>query len=351
MKKIKKRIIWTITIIAVVCLTLILLCTFIIVNNARGKLFSDIEQVTPTEYGLLLGTTPQTRIGRRQNQFFKFRIDAAEKLYKTGKIKKILISGDENSLDGINEVECMKDSLVERGVDATDIILDGKGYRTLDAVWRAVKVYNIKSFIVISQKFHNERAIYLAEHLHLETYNITGFNAADATSNMAIMTYIREYFARVKVFLDIITHKKPVSCEYAETNKSILLPDTINSFLGKQVVINDSVIEQISVIAQLDDKLSYSDSIIQICDVKWRINLSLPSIVLFTSVNPDEPKMKQVVNYLNGIYGKPYDDEEDGFDIKWSSSPDPDDIFNGASTLVHLRRVHSEEGGTFLFFN
>ena len=165
------------------------------------------------------------------------------------------------------------------------------------------------------------------------------------------MTYIREYFARVKVFLDIITHKKPVSCEYAETNKSILPPDTINSFLGKQVVINDSVIEQISVIAQLDDKLSYSDSIIQICDVKWRINLSLPSIVLFTSVNPDEPQMKQVVNYLNGIYGKPYDDEEDGFDIKWSSSPDPDDIFNGVSTLVHLRRVHSEEGGTFLMFN
>ena len=216
--KIKKRIIWPIAIIAVVCLALILGCNLIIVNNAKGKLFSDIEQVIPTEYGLLLGTTPQTRIGRRQNQFFKFRIDAAEKLYKTGKIKKILISGDENSLDGINEVVCMKDSLVARGVDATDIILDGKGYRTLDSVWRAVNVYNIKSFIVISQKFHNERTIYLAEHLNLETYNITGFNAADATSNMAIMTYIREYFARVKVFLDIITYKKPVTCEYTETN-------------------------------------------------------------------------------------------------------------------------------------
>ena len=351
MTKKMKTIIWVIAIIGVVCLTSILVCNIIIVNNAKGKLFSDIEQVAPSEYGLLLGTTPQTRIGRRQNQFFKFRIDAAEKLYKTGKIKKILISGDENSLDGINEVECMKDSLVARGVDATDIILDEKGYRTLDAVWRAIKVYNIKSFIVISQKFHNERAIYLAEHLHLETYNITGFNAADATSNMAIITYIREYFARVKVFLDIITHKKPESCEYAETNKSILPSDTMNSFLGKQVVINNSVIEQISVIAQLDDKLSYSDSIIQICDVKWRINLALPSIVLFTSVNPDEPQMKQVVNYLNGIYGKPYDDGEDGFNIKWSSSPDPDDIFNGASTLVHLRRVHSEEGGTFLMFN
>ena len=54
---------------------------------------------------------------------------------------------------------------------------------------------------------------------------------------------------------------------------------------------------------------------------------------------------------VNGIDCVLYDDEEDGFNIKWSSSPDPDDIFNGASTLVHLRRVHSEEGGTFVMFN
>ena len=68
-----------------------------------------------------------------------------------------------------------------------------------------------------------------------------------------------------------------------------------------------------------------------------------------TSVQPNDPRMKQVVTYLNRIYGKPYDDEEDGFSIKWSSSDDSLDIFNG-STLVHLRRVHSDEGGTFLIF-
>lgn len=113
MTKKMKTIIWVIAIIGVVCLTSILVCNIIIVNNAKGKLFSDIEQVAPSEYGLLLGTTPQTRIGRRQNQFFKFRIDAAEHLYKARKIKHILISGDENSLDGVNEVECMKDSITK----------------------------------------------------------------------------------------------------------------------------------------------------------------------------------------------------------------------------------------------
>ena len=349
MKTIMKRIAWGIAIIALTSLALILLCHFLIVSNANGKVFSDIEQVTPTEYGLLLGTTPQTRIGRKPNQFFKYRIEAAEQLYKAGKIKKILISGDDNSLDGINEVECMRDTLVSRGIAPTDIFLDGKGYRTLDAVWRAVKLYQAPSFIVISQKFHNERAIYLAEHLNLETSNITGFNAADATSNMAMITYIREYFARVKVFVDIITNKKPISCELSEPTKSTQRHSVIESFLGNPVVINDSVIEQIAVVAQQDDKLSYSDSILQICDVKWRINLIPEGVILFTSVNPDEPRMKQVINYLNGIYGKPYDDEED-FNFKWSSSPDPNDIFKGGSTLVHLRRVRSEVGGTFLMF-
>lgn len=195
----------------IVTLLLTCSCYFLLCSNAEGRLYTEIDSVPQYEVGLLLGTTPQTRIGRRPNQFFKFRIDAAEGLYKAGKVKCILISGDENSLDGINEVECMRDSLVARGVLKSAIILDGKGFRTLDSVVRATKVYDKHSYIVISQKFHNERALYLAEHLGLGVENLSGFNAADANSNMAIMTYIREYFARVKVFVDIVTGKKPDS--------------------------------------------------------------------------------------------------------------------------------------------
>ena len=113
-------------------------------------------------------------------------------------------------------------------------------------------------------------------------------------------------------------------------SNDVVAQDTISSFLGRPIVI--------------------SDSIIQIGNVRWCINLMSDNIVLMTSVQPDEPKMKQVVKYLTGIYGKPYEDEEDGYDIKWSSSDNPSDIFRPGSTLVHLRRVRSEEGGTFLFF-
>ena len=125
---------------------------------------------------------------------------------------------------------------------------------------------------------------------------------------------------------------------------------TIFSFLGKQIIINDSLCEQIASVANQDEMLSYNDSIIQIGDVRWRINLMSNSIALMTSVQPDDPKMKQVVKYLNSIYGKPYDEYEDGYSIKWSSSEDSLDVFRPGSTLVHLRRAHTEEGGTFLIF-
>lgn len=203
-KLVVKAVLYLISSFALVCFALLLICNQVIVNNAKGKTFSDVNSICSTEVGLLLGTTPQSRIGRRSNQFFKYRIDAAENLYKAGKIKKILISGDENSLDGVNEVTSMRDSLIVRGVPTNDIILDGKGYRTICSVTNANKVYGLKSFTIISQQFHNERAIYQAEHLGLDLKNIQAFNAEMPTSRRAYLTTIREYFARVKMFLDLI---------------------------------------------------------------------------------------------------------------------------------------------------
>ena len=208
MKKFSKYIICTIVFLFIMCITSVLVCNQIVVNNAKGKVFSDIDSIKYNKVGLLLGTTPQARFDRITNYFFIYRIDAAEQLYKAGKIEKILISGDENSLDGINEPECMRDSLVARGVPASAIILDGKGYRTICSVVNANKVYGLKSFTIISQKFHNERAIYQAEHLGLDIENIQAYNAKDPKSRRAYLTTIREYFARVKMFWDLLIDKR-----------------------------------------------------------------------------------------------------------------------------------------------
>ena len=219
-KRYVKRITWTLAIMTFICLVMALVCNQIVVSNAKGRCFSEIDSITPTKWGLLLGTTPQTRIGHRRNLFFKYRIDAAEELYRAGKVENILISGDENSLDGVNEPQSMKDSLVAHGIPANCIYLDGKGFRTLDSMVRTCKTYGIKSFIIISQLFHNERALYLADHLGLDVENLQAYNAESPHTGWSFITYAREYLARVKMFWDILTDKQP-----KELGENALLED------------------------------------------------------------------------------------------------------------------------------
>ena len=164
----KRAIIYTPLALIILPAILLFACNAVVMYGAKGKVFDRIEDVAPAEYGLLLGTTPQARIGGN-NYFFTYRIDATESLYKAGKITKILISGDENSLGGINEPQCMKDTLVARGVPADAIVLDGKGFSTIESVVRAKQVYGCDAVTIISQQFHNERAVYLAEQLRLNT--------------------------------------------------------------------------------------------------------------------------------------------------------------------------------------
>lgn len=199
-----KIIIKLIAIAFLAVLLLVLGCYFLVDNNAKGKVYDDVEKIPYREVGLLLGTTPQTRIGRLENRFFLFRIDAAEKLYKAGKVAKILISGDEDSLDGVNEVESMKEALMERGVPESVIMLDGKGFRTLASIERANRVFGLRSFTIISQQFHNERALYQAEHMGLDIEDPIAFNAESPRTAMATLIYMREFLARVKLFIDLL---------------------------------------------------------------------------------------------------------------------------------------------------
>ena len=101
MKKLVKKCVWTLILGVIVCLALMVTCNHIVTSNAKGKAFSNIDSIKKNRVGVLLGTTPQARLTKVTNYFFIYRIDAAEQLYKAGKIEKILISGDENSLDGI----------------------------------------------------------------------------------------------------------------------------------------------------------------------------------------------------------------------------------------------------------
>lgn len=204
-KKMKKRV-FIYIIVAVVCAVTacVLTCDALVRQYADGKVYSAIEDIPGVKYGLVLGTTPQTRIGGRRNLFFMYRMDAAAELYHAGKVQYLVVSGDEHSLEGINEPECMRDSLVVRGVPKNVIILDGKGYRTLDSVVRMRKTFGVRTFTIISQQFHNERALYIAGHWDLDVEDVLAYNAISPRSTWALMTYIREYLARVKLFVDML---------------------------------------------------------------------------------------------------------------------------------------------------
>lgn len=209
MSTLKKIFLYFILPVSLVCIIAIITCDAIIENNAKGKIYSNVEDIPEKEFGLLLGSSPISRITGKSNPFFYFRIDAAEKLYKAGKVKRILISGDKDSYKGTNEVQCMKDELIKRGVRPEDIYLDGKGLDTQLSVLRTTKIYGIKSYTIISQEFHNERALYLAEHLDLDVNDLQAFNAKTPKAKRAAITLMREYLARVKMFIDFILDKEP----------------------------------------------------------------------------------------------------------------------------------------------
>ncbi len=199
-----RNIIYTLSILMLGCIGCIITCNYIIDKNAVRYLYREISEIPGNEVGLLLGTSPKLKNGKN-NLYFDHRINAAIQLYKAGKIKYILISGD-NRKKNYNEPEYMKKALLRGGIPEEAIYLDYAGFRTLDSVVRAQKVFGQARFTVISQKFHNARAIYIARKNNIEAI---GFNAQDVNAYSGFKTQIRERLARVKVFLDLFTRKQP----------------------------------------------------------------------------------------------------------------------------------------------
>lgn len=173
-------------------------------NTALNKTFDRLENIEFNEVGVVLGTAKYRAAGGI-NLYFKYRIDAAVRLFNSGKINFILVSGD-NSTKYYNEPEAFKQELIKRGVPEDKIFLDYAGFRTLDSVVRAKKVFGQKKFTIISQKFHNERAVYLAEHYDIEAI---AYNAKDVSVNYGFKTQVREYFARSKAVLDVVFNVNP----------------------------------------------------------------------------------------------------------------------------------------------
>lgn len=160
--------------------------------------YDDVDKIPFNEVGLVLGTSKKLKDGRN-NLYFKYRVTAAVRLFRAGKIKYLLLSGD-NSEANYNEPLDLKNALMSYGIPANRIYLDYAGFRTLDSIIRSYKIFNQSKFTVISQAFHNKRAVFIAQSFDIQAI---GYNARDVNFEIGFKTRLREIFARLMVFVDI----------------------------------------------------------------------------------------------------------------------------------------------------
>ncbi len=190
-----KKIILFLSSIFIALAVFIVHCNYEVVSASRGRTYDNIEDLPYNRVGVVLGTSKYI-VGGGLNRYYENRMKAARDLFFRGKVDYLLVSGD-NALIEYNEPMRMKRSLVKLGVPQEKIYLDYAGFRTLDSMVRAREVFGLEKFTVISQKFHNERAIYIGEKFGID---IVAYNAKNPNRTRIRR---REVLARVKACLDV----------------------------------------------------------------------------------------------------------------------------------------------------
>ena len=193
-------------ILLVGCLVLfvvVVLCFNVVEWNSSGKTFDDVSMVPHAHAALLLGAPPVTA-GGSANAYFTHRIDACAELYKAGKVEVILVSGDNRDFRH-NETDAMRKALTEKGIPESALLVDEGGIRTLESVVRARDVFGLTSYVIVSQRFHNQRAVFLAAGNGIDA---VGFNAPDVGPRGGFKVLLREYLARCKVFWDLLVSRR-----------------------------------------------------------------------------------------------------------------------------------------------
>ena len=178
-------------------LTILLLSNYWVLSTVNANVYGDVGEVAYSDVALVLGTSRSIN-GVDENPFFTHRINAAAELFFTGKVKHVLVSGD-NSTMRYNEPRDMRNALIKLGVPDTCITMDFAGLRTLDSVVRSHKIFQQKRITIVSQEFHNYRALFIANHFGIDAIAYNANYPSKATSK----TVVREYLARFKAILDL----------------------------------------------------------------------------------------------------------------------------------------------------
>lgn len=198
MRRLFKWIVW----VLVLGILTIAFSNIIIISKTRNQVQEEIKELENATVALVLGTSKSTRVGE-ENLFFKDRMQAAADLYKEGKVKHIIVSGD-NRTQYYNEPKDMLAALQELGIPSKAITLDYAGLRTLDSIVRCKEVFGQDDVIIVTQRFHAYRALFIA--------NYYGLDAQTYMANFESETYptllFREVIARMLAVADLYVLKK-----------------------------------------------------------------------------------------------------------------------------------------------
>lgn len=163
-------------------------------------IFDSIETVPQTEVAVVLGASV---VRGEPSPLLAKRADAALALYKSGKVKKILVTGDNAALTH-DEVTPVRKYLLENGVPPEDIFLDHAGFDTYSSMYRARDVFRVRSLTITTQDFHLPRALGIARYLGVDAYGYVAEGAEGSLSD-----YLREIPASFKALIDLVLAREP----------------------------------------------------------------------------------------------------------------------------------------------
>lgn len=170
----------------------------IILTETRNLMYNDIDSIIPGRIGLVPGCPPTVGNGV-PNTYFVQRMNAAAELVTQGKVDLLILSGGTDG-GAYNEPAAMKTALIKRGVSAKLLRLDDQGNRTYDSLANIRRHYHGRAIVIITQRSHARRALYLARHLDIDAI---AYNAETESFTDTVMLTLRESLARVRAIIDV----------------------------------------------------------------------------------------------------------------------------------------------------
>jgi vancomycin permeability regulator SanA len=196
-----KRMFLCVFIVFVLCVSSFFAIQIYVVQSTKNYVITDAESAPVCDAVMVLGALVYDS---GPSPLLRDRLDYGLELYMLGKAKKILVSGDHGQSD-YDEVNAMRQYLLDKGVPSEDIFMDHAGFNTYDSMYRAKEIFGIESLLISTQEFHINRSIYIARGLGIDAY---GYQCEDPPYGMK-KQYVREYMERVKAFVDVAIKRPP----------------------------------------------------------------------------------------------------------------------------------------------